>query len=86
MLKITFLNHTGLLDIVDNSVIFYGLSFKNVCLAIKTLKDLVPGEEYYRWCYNYHAGIINDNTKEVYVDNRWLPSEEFAETYIDTKK
>lgn len=86
MEKITFLKHTGSLNPSDNSVIFYGVHFKDVCIAMKTLKDLIPGEVYYMWCYNYHTGLINDKTKEVYVDNRWMPNEQFAESYIDTKK
>ncbi len=86
MEKIAFLKHNGSLNTVDNSVIFYGLHFKNVCAATKTLKDLIPGQVYYMWCYNYHTGLINDITKEVYIDNRWMPNEQFAESYIDTKK
>ena len=86
MVKITFLKHNGSLDTNDNSVIFYGVYFKNVCAATKSLKDLIPGEIYYMWCYNYHTGFIHDKSKQIYIDNRWLPDETFAETYIDTKK
>ena len=86
MEKITFLKHTGSLNITDNSVIFYGVQFKDICVAAKTLKDLIPGQLYYRWCYNYHTGIINDKTKEIYIDNRWLPNDTFAESYINMKK
>ena len=86
MEKITFLNHYGSLNPSDNSVIFYGLQFKDVCVAKKSLKDLIPGELYYMWCYNYHKGLIHDKSKQIYIDNRWLPNEDFAESYIDMKK
>ena len=86
MEKISFKTHNGMLDVSDNSVTFYGVEFKNIITAMKTLKDLIPGEIYYTWCYNYHTGFINDKTKEIYIDNRWLPDEDFAEMYIDTKK
>ena len=86
MEKITFLNHYGSLNPSDNSVIFYGLQFKDVCVAKKSLKDLIPGEVYYMWCYNYHIGFINEKTKQVFIDNRWMPNEKFAESYIDMKK
>ena len=84
--KISFQKHIGLLNTIDNSVYFYGVQFKDICTATKSLKKLIPGEVYYMWCYNYHTGFINDKTKEIYIDDRWLPSEEFAEMYIDMKK
>ena len=86
MEKITFQKHTGFLNPVDNSVIFYGVQFKTICVATKTLKDLIPGEVYYMWCYKYQTGFINDKTKQIFIDNRWMPNEHFAESYIDTKK
>ena len=86
MEKISFQKHIGLLNTIDNSVYFYGVQFKDIFIAMKTLKDLVPNEVYYMWCYNYHIGLMNDKTKEVYIDNRWLPNETFAESYIDMKK
>lgn len=86
MEKISFQKHIGSLDIRDNSVNFYGVRFKNIILAAKSLKDLVFGEVYYMWYYNYHTGFLNDKTKQIYIDNRWLPGEDFAENYIDTKK
>jgi len=85
-IKLTYQNHEGLLCTHTNNVVFYGKQFKNIIDAIKTLKDLIVGEIYFTWFYNYHVGLIHDKTGQVYIDNRWLPTEEFAENYIDLKK
>ena len=85
-MDIIFERHRGVLNETDNSVIFYGVYFDNILSAAKSLKNLIPGEVYYMWCYKYHTGFINDKTKQVFIDNRWMPNEDFAESYIDTKK
>ena len=78
--------HRGLLCVGTNRVIFYGKEFENICEAIKTLKDMVVGEQYFTWYYNYHCGFIHEKSGRIYIDNRWLPDENFAEKYIDMKK
>ena len=85
-MDIVFEKHRGKLNEDNNSVIFYGVTFNNMSIAVKSLKSLIPGEIYYMWCYNYHIGFINEKTKQVFIDNRWMPNEKFAESYIDMKK
>ena len=85
-LKIMFQNHKGHLDFETNQCVFYGLFFDNISNAIKTLKDLEPNEIYRPWFYNFHSGIIHPNSGQIYIDNRWMPNDDFAEKYIDTKK
>jgi hypothetical protein len=85
-MNITFENHKGIYDQELDHYIFYGIHFDNMLTAIKTLKELTPGEKYFMWCYKYHVGVIHEKTKNVLIDNRWLPNEDFAEMYIDMKK
>ena len=88
---ISYSKHYGLLNSDDSSVVFYGLGFKDICEAMKFLKDLIPPKHkdeyiYNTWFYNFHKGLIHFKTGQVYVDFRWLPNEKFAEQYVDTKK
>ena len=85
-MDIIFEKHRGILNETDNSVIFYGVYFDNILIASKSLKNLIPGEVYYMWCYKYQTGFIHDKTKQIFIDNRWMPNEYFAESYVDTKK
>lgn len=84
--NLTYQGHQGLLRTSSNRVIFYGKEFENICDAVKTLKDLTAGEQYFTWFYNYHCGFIHEISGRIYIDNRWLPDENFAEKYVDMKK
>lgn len=88
---ISYNKHYGLLNPDDNSVMFYGMGFKDICDAMKFLKDLEPPSYrdeyiYQPWHYNMHKGLLHIKTKQIYLDSRWLPNEKFAEQYVDTKK
>lgn len=88
METILFRTHEGLLNPDENTVMFYGMGFKNIVEAIKFLKDVpdAPYGTYKSWYYNMHKGLKHSKTGQVYVDYRWLPDEKFAENYIDMKK
>jgi len=85
-IKLFFEKHEGKLFPSTNMVRFYGVDFENIIEASKTLKHLIPGEQYFAWYYNFHQGILHEKTGQILVDNRWLPNEDFAENYINTKK
>ena len=87
MENITFQKHRGLLNTDDQTVIFYGLGFKTIIDAMKTLKHFPAKDNIYSgWYYNLHKGILNSQTGEVFLDLRWLPTEKFSEEYVDMKK
>ena len=87
METILFQKHEGLLNTDDQSVTFYGISFKNIIDSIKILKHFpAKYNTYTGWYYNYNKGVLNRVTGEIFIDLRWLPNEKFAEEYVDTKK
>ena len=87
MEEIVYNKHRGLLNTDDQSVMFYGLGFKDIIDAIKTLKHFPAKDNtYIGWYYNMNKGVLNKVTGEIFLDLRWLPNEEFAKEYVDTKK
>lgn len=88
MEEINYNSHEGLLNPDENTVMFYGIGFKNIIEAIKFLKEVpsAPYGTYERWFYNLNVGLKNKKTGQIYVDSRWLSNEKFAETYVDMKK
>ncbi len=87
METIIYQKHEGLLNTDDQTVTFYGFGFKNIIEAIKTLKHFPAKDKTYTtWYYNWNKGILNSVTGEIFIDLRWLPNEEFAKEYVDTKK
>ena len=85
-IKLTYQKHVGTLFISTNNVKFYGREFENISEAVKSLKHLTPGEKYFAWFYNFHEGFLHEKTGQIFLEGRWLPNEDFAEKYIDTKK
>lgn len=89
METIIFQKHRGLLNKDDQTVMFYGVGFKNIIEAMETLKYIEFCSDintYTGWYYNFNKGIMNLKTGEVFIDLRWLPTEKFAKEYIDTQK
>jgi len=78
--------HQGILDIFTNKVLFYGMYFPTMSDAVLYLKSLPKDTEFMGWFHDKTHGVLNTKTGEVFLDGRWLPSETFAEQYIDQKK
>ena len=84
-MKIQFEGHPGTLDMETNRVTFYNLTFSSIIEAAKFLKPIRVGPDYRGWFYRLHKGLLNPEDGWVYVDERWLPDENFAEEYIREK-
>ena len=82
-IKLVFEKHEGELCPSTNMVTFYGAEFDNIIEASKILKQLVPGEKYFVWYYNFHRGFLHSKSGRILIENRWLPNDDFAENYID---
>ena len=85
-MKVTYEKHEGKFFPKTNSVSFYGRDFDTMSDAVQVLKQLTPGETYFVWYYNYHIGFLHEQSGKILIEGRWLPNEDFAEKYIDTKK
>ena len=86
MENIKYNNHQGLLNTDEQTVMFYGLGFKNITEAIKFLKTILPLENTYTgWFYKGTKGLRNMKTEQIYIDTRWVPNEKFAQQLIDLK-
>jgi hypothetical protein len=84
-MKIQFEGHQGTLEIETNKVTFYNLTFNSIVDAAKFLRPIKVGPNYQGWFYRMHIGLLNPEDGRVYVDERWLPDENFAEEYIREK-
>lgn len=84
-MKIQFEGHPGTMDMDTNKVTFYNVQFDSIIDAAKFLKLVKVGPAYQGWCYRLHWGLLNPEDGWVYVDERWLPDENFAEEYIRDK-
>jgi hypothetical protein len=86
MENVNYNGHEGILNIHDNSVVFYGICFESILFAIKFIKNINPVYNLYiAWHYIDNDGLKNVKTGQIYIDNRWLPDETFAKNYIDLK-
>jgi hypothetical protein len=82
-MKISFEGHQGLLWIQDNTVIFYGVRFKNISEATRmTLRYIKPSVSYRPWCSGRHRGIKDGLSGKIFVQERWFDNEKVTELYL----
>jgi len=54
----SFKNHHGYIFLSSHRVVFYGVTFKNICSAVGFLKILASGERLTSFTYNRFRGIV----------------------------
>ena len=84
-MNIGFEGHKGTLDICNNEVSFYGVTFSNILQAIRCLKNLPAGNDYVPWCYKGNIGFMDQEDGSIFIYDRWLPNALFAENFLKAK-
>ena len=56
--SISFQNHRGYIFLSSHRVVFYGVTFKTICSAIRILKILTQGQHLTSFTYRRFRGIV----------------------------
>tara|TARA_B110000977_G_scaffold184599_1_gene248549 strand:+ start:42 stop:323 length:282 start_codon:yes stop_codon:yes gene_type:complete len=82
-MRITFEGHQGVLWPEDNCVVFYGVLFKNISIAItKVLRHVKPSDNYGPWCFGNYRGVKDGLTGKIYIEGRWFDDDKQTSLYL----
>ena len=82
--RISYQGHQGTLYINSNRVMFYGISFENICDAARLIRKLPAGVKYLGVCRVGVRGLRlpgNEIVADVSGELRWFVDENELEEY-----
>lgn len=74
--------HKGTVWAGFDEVVFYGVLYNNITIAIrKLLNHILPGD-YSPWCYGCFRGVKDKITDKIFVEERWFDNDTVAELFL----